>query len=77
MSEKSGVRQALLKSQFAHLYPGVVSNEWQAAGAMLDQVNAIPQHRTSTSRRLRTCWILSISHCVAQSRPVPNRWLVR
>jgi hypothetical protein len=51
MSEKSGVRQALLKSQFAHLYPGVVSNVWQPAVAMLDQVNATPQHRTSASPR--------------------------
>jgi hypothetical protein len=49
MSEKSGVRQALLKSQFAHLYPGVVSNVWQPAIAMLDQVNAAPQRRTSAT----------------------------
>ena len=49
MSEKSGVRQALLKSQFAHLYPGVMSNVWQPAVTMLDQVNATPQHRTSAS----------------------------
>ena len=51
MSEKSGVRQALLKSQFAHLYPGVVSNVWQPAVAMLDQVNSTLQHPTSASRR--------------------------
>jgi hypothetical protein len=50
MSEKSGVRQALLLSQFAHLYPGIVSNVWQPAVAMLDQVNATLQRRTPAPR---------------------------
>ena len=31
MGENSVVRQALLKSEFASLYPGIVSNEWQPA----------------------------------------------
>jgi hypothetical protein len=47
MGEKSGVRQALLLSQFAHLYPGIVSNVWQPAVAMLDQVNGTLRGRTS------------------------------
>jgi hypothetical protein len=46
MREKSGVRQALLLSQFAHLYPGIASNVWQPAVAMLDQVNGTLQRRT-------------------------------
>lgn len=46
MREKSGVRQALLLSQFAHLYPGIASNVWQPAVAMLDQVNGALQRRS-------------------------------
>jgi hypothetical protein len=51
MSENSVVRQVLLKPQFAHLYPGVVSNEWQPAGAMLEQINATLQGRIVPPRR--------------------------
>lgn len=47
MREKSGVRQALLLSQFAHLYPGIASNVWQPAVAMLDQVNGTLKRHTS------------------------------
>ncbi|HEY7504226.1 MAG TPA: hypothetical protein VH700_09025 [Gemmatimonadales bacterium] len=50
MREKSGVRQALLLSQFAHLYPGIASNVWQPAVAMLDQVNGTLQRRTPEPR---------------------------
>lgn len=39
------VRQALLKPEFAHLYPGVPSNEWQSVGAMLEQVKLTLQRR--------------------------------
>jgi hypothetical protein len=41
MGEKSGVCQALLKSEFAYLYPGIVSNEWQPATMLLAQVASI------------------------------------
>ena len=41
MGENSVVRQALLKSEFASLYPGIVSNEWQPATMLLAQVTSI------------------------------------
>jgi hypothetical protein len=68
MSEKPGVRQALLKSQFAHLYPGVVSNVWQPAVTMLDQVNANPQRRTSAAAR-RTQDALDPEHFALRGTP--------
>ena len=40
MGENSVVRQALLQPPFAHLYPGIMPNEWQPASIMLEQVNA-------------------------------------
>ena len=53
MREKSGVRQALLLSQFAHLYPGIASNVWQPAVAMLDQVNGSLKRHTSERPRFQ------------------------
>lgn len=47
MTENSVIQQALLKPEFAHLYPGVASNEWRPAGLMLEQVNAIFQRGTA------------------------------
>lgn len=47
MRENSVVHQALLRPPFAHLYPGVVPNEWQPAGVIQEQVNAIVQRHTS------------------------------
>jgi hypothetical protein len=35
---RADVRQALLKSEFAHLYPGIAPDEWQPAAVMVDQV---------------------------------------
>jgi len=35
---RPGIRQAMLKPAFAHLYPGIPANEWLPAGVMLDQV---------------------------------------
>jgi hypothetical protein len=45
MGENSVVRQALLKSEFASLYPGIVSNEWQPATMLLAQVTSIGRRR--------------------------------
>jgi len=51
---RADVRQALLKSGSAHLYPGIPSGEWQPASVMVDLVLALgngngkggqPQHR--------------------------------
>ena len=38
---RADVRQALLKSGSAHLYPGIPSGEWQPAGVMADMVLAL------------------------------------
>ncbi len=38
---RPGIRQALLKPAFAHLYPGIAANEWQPAAVMMDQVLAL------------------------------------
>jgi hypothetical protein len=38
---RPGIRQALLKPAFAHLYPGIPVNEWQPAAVMTDQVLAL------------------------------------
>ncbi len=50
MSDNVAVRQALLKPEFKHLYPGVVPNEWQPAAALLEQIYAMGKHRGSKSR---------------------------
>jgi hypothetical protein len=38
---RPGIRQALLKPAFAHLYPGIAANEWQPAAVLTDQVLAL------------------------------------
>jgi len=38
---RADVRQALLKSGSAHLYPGIPSGEWQPAKVMVDLVLAL------------------------------------
>ncbi len=38
---RPGIRQAMLKPAFAHLYPGIPANEWQPAAVMMDQVLAL------------------------------------
>jgi hypothetical protein len=43
---RADVRQALLKSRFAHLYPGIAPDEWQPAAVMVNQVLAL---RSGTS----------------------------
>ncbi len=35
------IRQAMLKTAYAHLYPGIPANEWQPAAVMMDQVLAL------------------------------------
>jgi hypothetical protein len=51
---RADVRQALLKSGFAHLYPGIPPGEWQPASVMVDQVMALRPggaHASSSARR--------------------------
>jgi hypothetical protein len=38
---RADVRQALLKSAFAHLYPSIAPGEWQPASVMVKQVLAL------------------------------------
>jgi hypothetical protein len=38
---RADVRQALLKSSVAHLYPGIPPGEWQPAAVMVNQVLAL------------------------------------
>jgi hypothetical protein len=38
---RADVRQALLKSGFAHLYPGIPPGEWHPAAVMVNQVLAL------------------------------------
>ena len=43
---RADVRQALLKSSSAHLYPGIPPGEWQPASVMVDLVLALRPGRT-------------------------------
>jgi hypothetical protein len=49
---RADVRQALLKSSAAHLYPGIPAGEWQPASVMVDLVLALKPgtHRSSGGR---------------------------
>ena len=50
---RADVRQALLKSGSAHLYPGIPPGEWQPAAVMADMVSALrsgKSHATSQAR---------------------------
>jgi hypothetical protein len=50
---RADVRQALLKSGSAHLYPGVPPGEWQPASVMVKMVLAVrsgPSHRSHQGR---------------------------
>ena len=38
---RADVRQALLKSSYGHLYPGIPSGEWQPAAVMVAQVRSL------------------------------------
>jgi hypothetical protein len=38
---RADVRQALLRSRFVHLYPGITPDEWQPAALMVQQVLAL------------------------------------
>jgi hypothetical protein len=48
---RADVRQALLKSGCAHLYPGIPPGEWQPAAVMVDMVLAVrPPSRNHASQ---------------------------
>ena len=50
---RADVRQALLNSSFAHLYPGIPPGEWQPAAVMVDQVIALRMTGSSASPTAR------------------------
>ena len=45
---RADVRQALLKSSSAHLYPGIPPGEWQPASVMVDLVLALKSANSRT-----------------------------
>ena len=48
---RANVRQALLKSGYAHLYPGIPPGEWQPASVMAAMVFALrPTPRSQTQQ---------------------------
>ena len=50
---RADVRQALLKSSHAHLYPGVPPGEWQPAAVMVDMVLSVrssSRHQAAVDR---------------------------
>ena len=50
---RADVRQALLKSSHAHLYPGIPPGEWQPAAVMVDMVLSVrssSRHQTVGDR---------------------------
>lgn len=54
MSKNAPVQQALLKPEFAHIYRGIVPNEWRPANLMLEQVKALaPESRASSRLAVR------------------------
>lgn len=38
---RPGIRHAMLKPAYAHLYPGIAANEWQPVAVLMDQVLAL------------------------------------
>jgi len=45
---RADVRQALLKSAYGHLYPGIPTGEWQPAAVMVDLVLSVRSGRNPT-----------------------------
>jgi len=50
---RADVRQALLKSSAAHLYPGIPPGEWQPAAVMANQVLALQSRSATAARSVR------------------------
>ncbi|MGH7510470.1 MAG: hypothetical protein ACREMZ_13510 [Gemmatimonadales bacterium] len=50
---RANVRQALLKSAYAHLYPGIAPGEWQPAAVMADLVLALRTRPRSSAPNSR------------------------
>jgi hypothetical protein len=50
---RPAIRQALLRPEFAHLYPGIPANEWQPAAVMMAQVLALSPQRLSQASGAR------------------------
>jgi hypothetical protein len=50
---RADVRQALLKSGWAHLYPGIPPGEWQPAAVMVDMVATLRSGSGPSSPKAR------------------------
>ena len=50
---RADVRQALLKSGYAHLYPGIPPGEWQPAAVMADMVFSLGPASRPTAPQAR------------------------
>jgi hypothetical protein len=65
---RADVRQALLKSGSAHLYPGIPSGEWQPASVMVDLVLALGNGKSGGQPQARDR-VLSGEHFEFRGRP--------
>jgi hypothetical protein len=63
---RADVRQALLKSRFSHLYPGIPPEEWQPAAVMV----ALVLSTRSSSRKVERGRVLDERHF--QFRGLPS-----
>jgi hypothetical protein len=65
---RADVRQALLKSGSAHLYPGIPPGEWQPATVMADLVLALGSPRSGSRPQARDR-VLNGEHFEFRGRP--------
>jgi hypothetical protein len=65
---RADVRQALLKSGSAHLYPGIPPGEWQPASVMADLVLALGSPKTGSQPQTRDR-VLNAEHFEFRGRP--------
>jgi hypothetical protein len=65
---RADVRQALLKSGSAHLYPGIPPGEWQPAAVMVDMVQALGSSSSRSPARRRER-VLDERHFEFRGRP--------
>jgi hypothetical protein len=65
---RADVRQALLKSNSAHLYPGIPPGEWQPATVMADLVLALGNPKTGGPAQARDR-VLNGEHFEFRGRP--------
>lgn len=65
---RADVRQALLRSGFAHLYPGIPPEEWQPAAVMTDMVVALRSGAPQTTAQQSRHRVLDDRHFMFRGR---------